>query len=103
MSLHCQRASPWGHSKCSSAISDELDVAAGGRAEEKLLGDRAARRHDAFLQTSGSFIVEQPPQSIGQPEVAGCPCIHESAVTFEQLHHRPILPAYASYIAELAA
>ena len=67
---------------------DELDVAAGGRGEEKLLGDGATRRHDALLQTAGGFVVEQPPQSLGQPEVAGRPCVHESTVTFQQLHHR---------------
>ena len=70
---------------------DELDVAAGGRGEEKLLGDGATRWHDALLQTSGSFIVEELLQPLGQPKVAGCTCIHEPAVAFEQLHHRPLL------------
>ena len=71
---------------------DEIDVAAGGRAEQELLGDRAARRHQAFLQTAGGFVFEQPPQSLRQPEVAGRPRVHESTVTFQELHHGSILP-----------
>jgi hypothetical protein len=62
---------------------DEIDVAAGGRAEQQFLGDRAARRHQAGLQTAGGFVLEHLPQSLRQPEIAGRPRVHESTVTFQ--------------------
>ncbi len=71
---------------------DEIDVATGGRAEQEVLGDRASRRHEAFWQTAGGFVLEQPPRSLRQPEVAGRPGVHESTVTFQQLHHGSVLP-----------